>query len=46
MEQKFEQVMNPDGTPEDYFFRRRYRRVSGDWTVRYTAKFTDWQGIC
>jgi integrase len=45
MEQKFEQVINPDGTPEEYFFRRRYRSVSGKWTRRYTAKFTDWRHI-
>ena len=45
MEQKFEQVINTDGTPEEYFFRRRYRSVSGKWTTRYTAKFTDWRGI-
>jgi hypothetical protein len=45
MEQTFERVINPDGTLEKYFFRRRYRKVLGKWTTRYTAKFTDWQGI-
>ncbi len=45
MEQKFARVINPDGTAEEHFYRRRYRRVSGKWTTRYTAKFTDWHGI-
>jgi hypothetical protein len=43
--EKVEQLINADGTPEKYIFRRRYRRVSGKWSTRYGAKFTDWQGV-
>jgi hypothetical protein len=39
--EKVEQLINADGTPEEYIFRRRYRRVSGKWSNRYGAKFTD-----
>ena len=42
---KVEPLINADGTPEDYIFRRRYRKVSGKWSNRYGAKFTDWQGV-
>ena len=33
MEQKFEQVMNSDDTPEKYLYQRRYKSACGEWTT-------------